>query len=275
MVDLSGNIHPKEVNEMKNKLITILVMCFVIFFTGCAKKEANVDTLDTILQRGKMIVGVKYDTKPFGYMNDKEELVGYDIDLAKYIAKTILGDENKIVFKQVTPSNRILALNSGQVDMVIATMTITPQRKQVIDFSSPYYITGQSILVPKNSDITSMSDLNGKRVIIIFGSTSEKNLRLFAPEANIIGFKTYTSGYSALKRGRADAMTSDDSILLGLAMSDNSVKLLPKIYSKEPYGIGFKKGSSSVRLKNKVNLILENLISSGELARLQNKWIKH
>lgn len=260
---------------MKNKLLTILALGFAIFFTGCAKQVEKVDTLDSILQRGKMIVGVKYDTKPFGYMNDKEQLVGYDIDLAKYIAKSILGDENKVVFKQVTPSNRILALNSGQVDMVIATMTITNQRKQVIDFSSPYYITGQSILVPKNSDITSMSDLNGKRVIIVFGSTSEKNLRLFAPEATIIGFKTYTSGYSALKSGRADAMTSDDSILLGLAMADSSVRLLPKIYSKEPYGIGFKKGPSSIKLKNKINLILENMISSGELAKLQNKWIKH
>lgn len=260
---------------MKMKLLTILTLCFVIFFAGCAKKEEKTDILDSILQRGTMVVGVKYDTKPFGYMNDKEQLVGYDVDLAKYIAKSILGDENKIVFKQVTPSNRILALNSGQVDMVIATMTITNQRKQVIDFSSPYYITGQSILVPKNSKITSMSDLNGKRVIIIFGSTSEKNLRLFAPDADIIGFKTYTSGYSALKSGRADAMTSDDSILLGLAMADSSVKLLPHIYSKEPYGIGFKKGSSSGRLRSKVNLILENMVSSGELAKLQNKWIKH
>ncbi len=98
---------------MKNKLILILSLFLVFFVTGCNKKEQNVDTLSKILQRGKLIVGVKYDAKPFGYMNEKQQLVGYDIDLAKYIAKSILGDENRVEFKQVTTSSRILALNSG------------------------------------------------------------------------------------------------------------------------------------------------------------------
>lgn len=260
---------------MKNKLLIVIALCFIIFIAGCTKKGDDTDALDKILQRGKIIVGVKYDTKPFGYMNEKQELVGYDVDLAKYIAKSLLGDENKIEFKQVTPSNRILALNSGEVDMVIATMTITPQRKEIIDFSRPYYIAGQAVLVPKNSKISSMSDLNGKRVIIIFGSTSEKNLRLIAPDAHIIGFKTYTNGYSALKQGRADAMTSDDTILIGFANADSSFKLLPKRYTREPYAIGFKKDASSLGLKNKVNFILKEMERTGELRKLKNKWVKY
>lgn len=261
---------------MKRKLLSIIAMVFLLFVTGCNKKEdLNVDTLDKILTRGKIIVGVKYDTKPFGYINEKQELVGYDIDLAKRIAKELLGDENKIEFKQVTPSNRILALNSGQVDMVIATMTITNQRSAIVDFSVPYYIAGQAVLVPSKSDIVTMSDLNGKKVIIIFGSTSEKNLRLIAPEASIVGFKTYTSGYSSLKQGRADAMTSDDSILMGFVMADSSVKLLPKRYTKEPYGIGFKKGPDSERLKTRVNSIIKDMETSGELKQLKSKWIKY
>lgn len=259
---------------MKNKLLSIFAICFVILITGCTKKNDNTDTLDKILQRGKMIVGVKYDTKPFGYMNENQQIVGYDVDLAKYIAKTILEDENKVEFKQVTPSNRILALNSGEVDMIIATMTITNQRKQVIDFSIPYYVAGQAVLVPKNSKISTMSDLNGKRVIIIFGSTAENNLRLIAPDANILGFKTYTSGYNALKEGRADAMTSDDTILIGFTMADNSMKLLPKRYTKEPYAIGFKKGPTSTKLRNRVNFIIEDMRRSGELEQLKSKWVK-
>lgn len=260
---------------MKNKLLAIITLCFIIFVSGCTKKENNADALSKIMQRGKIIVGVKYDTKPFGYWNEKQELMGYDVDLAKYIAKSILGSENKVEFKQVTSSNRILALNSGEIDMIIATMTITKPREEVINFSIPYYIAGQAILVPKNSEITTMSDLNGKRVIIIFGSTSEKNLRLIAPNANIIGFKTYTSGYSALKQGRADAMTSDDTILMGFADADPSLKLLPKRYTKEPYAIGFKKDSSSLRLNKKVNFILEDMERNGELDKLKSKWIKH
>ncbi len=260
---------------MKNKLLSIITLCFVIFVTGCSQKEDNVSTLDKVLHRGKIIVGVKYDTKPFGYINEKQQLVGYDVDLAKYIAKALLGNENKVEFKQVTPSNRILALNSGQVDMVIATMTITPQRKAVVDFSIPYYMTGQAIMVPKDSKITSMSGLNDKRVVIVFGSTAEKNLRLMAPEAEILGFKTYTSGYSALKQGRADAMTSDDTILIGFALADKSVKILPKKYSHEPYAIAFKKDESSVSLQNKVNFVLKNMIRSGEMNQIKDKWIKY
>lgn len=259
---------------MNNKLITIIVLSFTIIFTGCEKNK-NVDTLDQIQKRGEIIVGVKYDAKPFGYINANNQLVGYDVDLAKCIAKYLLGSADKVKFKQVTSSSRIMDLNSGTVDMVIATMSITGKRKAVVDFSIPYYISGQALLVPKNSDIGSMSALNGKKVIIIFGSTSEKNLRLIAPDAEIIGFRTYTKGYNALKRGYADAMTSDDTILLGFAIQDPSVKLLPQRYSQEPYAVAFRKGPSSEKLKDKVNLILENMRADGELDKLKAKWVSY
>lgn len=260
---------------MKKKIIlNILALCFLIILTGCAKKETS-DTLEKIHQRGKIIVGVKYDTKPFGYINENKELVGFDIDLAKYIAKSILGDESKVEFKEVTPSTRISAVNSEQVDMIIATMTINSQRKQVVDFSIPYYVAGQAILVPQKSDIKSISDLNGKKVIIIFGSTAENNLRMIAPNADIIGYKTYTSGYNALKKGQADAMVSDDTALAGLAIDDSSLKLLPQRYSKEPYGIGMKKGNCSNRLKKRVNNILETARKTGKLRKLENFWIEY
>lgn len=259
---------------MKKKLLLLFLMFFAILFTGCEKKEKT-DALDKIYQRGKIVVGVKYDTKPFGYIDSHQKLVGFDVDLAHEIAKSLLGDENKVEFKQVTPSNRILALNSGQIDMIIATMTITPQRKQIVDFSSPYFIAGQAILVPQKSDIKSLRELNKKRVIIVFGSTAERNLRLMAPEAIVMGYKTYTSGYDALKQGRADAMTSDDTILLGFAMQDKSLKLLPARYSKEPYAAAFKKGKSSDRLRTKVDFIIKGLAASGELKHLKAKWIKY
>ena len=260
---------------MKNKIFTILIIFIACFVTGCGKQEDKTDTLDKILQRGKLIVGVKYDTKPFGFINEHDQLVGYDIDLAKYIAKSLLGTESAIEFKPVTPSNRILALNSGQVDMVIATMTITKQRSEIVDFSRPYYMAGQAILVPKNSDIHSLSELNGKKVIIVFGSTAEKNLRTIAPEALIMGYKTYPGAYNALKAGRADAITSDDTILIGFALQDKSVKLLPKRYSKEPYAVAMKKEDTSTRLRNKVDFIIKNMAETGKLNQLKAKWVKY
>lgn len=260
---------------MNKKLLSILSLCFVIFLSGCTKKADTFDTLDKIVQRGKIVVGVKYDAKPFGYLNKNGEPIGLDVDLAHQIAESIFGDESKVEFKPVTSSNRILMLNRGDVDMLIATMTITGQRKSVVTFSQPYYFTGQSILVPHDSKITSMADLNGKKVIVIFGSTAENNLRLLAPNAEIIGFKTYISGYNALKSGMADAMVSDDSILLGFSLDDPAVKLLPQKYSLEPYAIAFKKDPSSARLKDKVDFTLKYLKNSGKLNVLRHNWLNN
>lgn len=258
-----------------NLLFTTLILSSVLILSGCGKKEQVPDTLSQIMQRGKLIVGVKYDTKPFGYLNEKHQPIGFDIDLAKYIAKSLLGNENLVEFKQVTSSSRISVLNSEKVDMIIATMSITPQRKQVVEFSRPYYVAGQALLVPRSSSINSISQLNGKKVIIIFGSTAENSLRLAAPEALISGYKTYTSAYNALKEGRADAITSDDTILLGIAMNDKSLKLLPKRYSKEPYAIAFRKGDGSFRLKNRVDFIIKDMLMTGKLNQLKAKWIKY
>lgn len=243
--------------------------------TGCKKHQEHEDVLQSILNKGELVVGVKSDTKPFGFYNESVELVGFDVDLAKLIAKSILGDENKVKFIPVTSANRISMLNSKKVDMIIATMTVTPQRSEVVEFSIPYYITGQALLVPSDSKISSMSQLNGKKVIIVFGTTSERNLRFIAPEADIIGFKTYIKGYGALKTKHADAMTSDETILMGFAMSDKSVKLLPKLYSREPYAIAMRKGESTVALKSRIDFILEQLIRSGEINKLKYKWLKY
>jgi putative glutamine transport system substrate-binding protein len=259
---------------IKNIICAISIVAICLTMTGCAKKS-HLDAYNTILKRGKIIVGVKYDTPPFGFKNKNGYLSGYDVDLAHLIAQELLGNPNAVEFRQVNASNRILALNSNQVDMIIATMTITPQRRQVVDFSNPYFYSGQAILVPTSSKITSIRQLNNKDVIVVFGSTAEQNLMMFAPDAHIMGYKTYTSGYEALKSGRADAMTSDDTILLGIAMQDSSVKLLPRRYTKEPYGIALKKGVESQSLLNKINFILADLTSSGQLRNLKYKWIKY
>src|SRR5574344_2126792 len=144
------------------KIFAILVISLLVVTTGCAKKQE--DTLNEIQQRGKLIVGVKYDTPPFGQKTPRGGVAGFDVDLARAIAREMFGNPNAVEFKQVTAGNRILALNSGQVDMIIATMTITSSRKQIVDFSVPYFYAGQAILVPKNSEITSIRQLNNKKV---------------------------------------------------------------------------------------------------------------
>ncbi len=258
---------------MKHFLKLFLVL-FVILIstTACNKNTLPDNALERIKLRDKIIVGTKFDARPFGYIDQNQVLKGYEIDIAKAIAKKLLGDENKVEFKQVLPSNRILALSAGEVDMLIATMTITSERQKVITFTNPYFITGLSILVPKNSSINTITDLNNRPTILILGTTGEKDIRTLAPEAKIYGFRTYTDGYSALKAGRADAMITDKSILLGITLNDSNYKVLPKTYTVEPYGIALRKGEDSESLRIELNEILKTLQKTGELKKLNNRW---
>lgn len=253
----------------KKLICTLLLM--TLFVCGCAKNNPQ-DDLKEIATRGKLIVGVRNDSKPFGYKDINGTLQGYDIDLAKLIAKDVLQDSDAVEFVAVNASNRISKLNSREVDIVIATMSVTDQRHLVVDFSVPYHVSGQAILVKNGSDITSLGQLNKRRVIIIYGSTGEMSVRRNLPDAIIIGYKNYIDGFNALKRGEADAMIADDTVLLNLALDDDEVKILPKRYSREPYAVAFRRGGGADKLRERVNFLINNLLVTGKLERMQEKW---
>lgn len=253
----------------KKLICTLLLM--TVFVCGCAKNNSK-DDLENITNRGKLVVGVRNDTKPFGYKDINGTLQGYDIDLAKLIAKDVLQDEDAIEFVPVNASNRISKLNSHEVDIIIAAMSITEQRQLVADFSVPYHVAGQAILVRRGSDITSLGQLNKRRVIIVFGSTGEMSIRRNVPEAVIIGYRNYNDAFRALKAGEADAMIADDTILMNIAMDDEAMKILPKRYSREPYAVAFRRGGGADKLKERVNFLINNLLVTGRLEKLQKKW---
>lgn len=260
-----------------NKLFKLLMfICIIssVLLSGCTNKNEKPDKLAQIRQNNKLTVGVKFDTKPFGYIDKTGELKGYDIDLARQIAKFILNDENKVEFIQVTPQNRIITLNSGQIDMVIATMTITKQREDVVDFSQPYFIAGQAILVKNSTNIKTLGDLSEKKVGIILGTTAEANIKLFIPNSVIYGYKTYQDAFNALKNNQISAIISDDTILMSFALDNQNFKLLSKRLTKEPYGIAFQKNEESKTLQESVNIALTQLNNSGYLNKLKNKWLK-
>ena len=257
---------------MFKKLLSALIV-IVVCCSACVKKEEiEQDTLSVIKARGKMIVGVKTDTPPFGFFDKSGNNVGFDIDLAKYLAGKILNDSSKVEFIPVTPVNRILKLSSGEVDMVIATMSITPHRQAILDFSIPYHTAGQALLVPKTSKITSLMELSNKKVIIVFGSTVEKSIQSIVPGVIVLGYKTYPEAVKALKEGKADAMIADDTILLGFVMNDPSLKILPRKYSKEPYAIAFRKEDESKELIDTINIELREAFNKGIIRQYREKW---
>lgn len=262
---------------MKQLGITLIaIFCvLVLFYLLILRPETyeQKDLFEEIKSKGYIKVGINIDSKPFGFINKDDEYAGYDVDLARYIANSVFRGAIDVKFVPVTPANRMIKVSTGDVDMVIATMTITPQREEIIDFSIPYDSAGQALLVRKNSRITTMSELSGQNVGVIWGTTAEKNMLNLLPSANIIGFKSYKQAYHALKKNQITAITSDDTLLSRYALEDKEVRLLPKRYSREPYGIGFKKGESSARLREEVNHAIIDLNEKNVILRLHKKWL--
>ena len=255
---------------MCKKLFGILLL-IMFSCSGCGKKQADLEKisdLDVIKNRGEVIIGVREDTKPFGYRDNDGNFKGFEIDLAREIARYILGDGEKVKFVAVTANDRIEKLNSKEVDMLVATMTITSQRLRVMDFSDTYYKAGQALMVRAKSDITSLSQavVYGK-LITVFGTTAEKSVRDIYPMAKIIGVRTYKDALEALKSGKGDAIIADDTVLIGLA-EDKSVKLFPKRYSVEPYGVGLRQTAEAADLKNIIKELIERLDNTGKLKQM-------
>ena len=253
-------------------LVFLLLVALYVFLLPPKEEFAYTDLYDDIIARGKIKVGINVDSKPFGFIDKDGNIVGYDVDLAHYITQYLLKDRNKLEIIPITPSNRLIKASTGEVDIVISTVTITPQRQEVVNFSVPYDVAGQAILVHSNSSISSMSDLAGQTVGVIFGTTAEKNIKNLVPTANLRGFRSYQNAYKALKSGKINAITSDDTILSRFAIDDSSVKLLPKRYSNEPYGIAFRKGDSTLKLKENIDFAIMDMQQKNVISRLKKTW---
>ncbi|KIL40834.1 hypothetical protein SD70_10980 [Gordoniibacillus kamchatkensis] len=238
-----------------------------------AAQPAAAGGLDEIKKRGKLVVGVKYDTFLFGFKNPSSgQVEGFDVDMAKAIAKKIFGDESKLELKEVTSNTRIPMLQKGDIDAIIATMTITDERKQQVDFTDVYFKAGQALLVKKGSPIKSIADIKkGVKVLGAKGSTSVKNIAQKAPDATILEFNNYQDAFAALKAGQGDALTTDNAILYGMAKQDPNYQVVGGIFTDEPYGIAVKKGNTD--LQKTINDLLKEMKQDGSYDKMYEKWI--
>ncbi|MTH54352.1 transporter substrate-binding domain-containing protein [Bacillus mangrovi] len=258
-------------------IFTAVLVFILALAAGCGGSDSasseKKDTLKAIKDRDKLVVGVKYDTNLFGYKDPASGKVeGFDIDIAKALAKKILGDESKIELKEVTSKTRVQMLQNGDIDAIIATMTITEERKKEVNFTDVYFEAGQSLLVKKGSDVKSVEDLAGKKVLAVKGSTSVTNVKEKAPDAQVLEFENYAEAFTALKSGQGDALTTDNSILYGMAAQDSNYELTGEPFTEEPYGIAIVKGDDE--FTKYVNEFLKELKDSGEYDKIKQKWIK-
>jgi glutamate transport system substrate-binding protein len=241
--------------------------------TAAAPKFAAGSTMAAIADRGKIVIGVKYDVPLFGLLDPISRKVdGFDIAIGKEIAKSLGLAEAQIEFVEAVTANRIPFLVEDKADLIISTFTITEARKQEIDFSRPYFKAGQSILVKKdNSTIKTVTDLNGKSVCAQAGSTSERNVAEKAPQAQLLPLQVISACVSAMKDGRVDAVSTDDVQLAGFAAIDKDLKLVGGQFTVELYGIGIKKGKSD--LQQFVNAELDKMLQDGRWEKIYAQYL--
>ena len=223
-----------------------------------------------IRARGYLIAGVDQSTYHFGFLNPLTgQIEGFDIDMIRAVAKAIFGDPSKVQFKAISDEQRIPDVMSGAVDIVAHTMTITCQRLQQVDFSSVYFDAHQRVLVLKNSKATSLDDLHGQKVCATSGSDSVA--RIQAHKAIAVQVPYWTDCLVLLQQGDVAAISTDDSILDGLAAQDPWTKLVGPQLTDEPYGLAISRQHPEfVRF---VNAVLEQLRTNGQWAASYRHWI--
>lgn len=217
---------------------------FLSTFFATAPAAAD-DAMAQIKARGKIVVGVKADYPPFGFLKGDKN-VGLEIDLLHRIAKDMLGDANAIEFVPVVSANRFQYLNTGKVDFLFSTVTITEPRKLVVDFSEPYMKSGWQILVPaKNTTIHDAPDLKGKTVVVVPGSTGEAGISKMVPDAQLLKLAQTSEALQAVDQGRADAFLQDAALLAGLEQNYRQYKVVGKSYDDMPIGAACRKGDNA------------------------------
>jgi polar amino acid transport system substrate-binding protein len=231
-------------------------------------------TLDRIRARGHLIAGVSADTLLFGFRNPKNgQLEGFDIDMVKRISREIFGDDRAVEYRVMTYAQRIPGLNAKQnpVDIVADVMTINCSRWTQIAFSSQYFDAGQKILVRTDSDVTDIGKLAGKKVCVAKGSTNYEKLKADYPKVRAVPVDDISDCMVLFQQGSVDAVTGDDTVLVGFTKQDPYARVVGPPFTSEPYGLGINK--NNVDFVRYVNGVLEQMRADGSWKQLYAKWL--
>jgi polar amino acid transport system substrate-binding protein len=233
---------------------------------------AHADQLADIKKKGEIVFGTLGIDEPNSTVDPQtREFVGYEIDLARAVAKDL---GVKAVFTQVAVAARIPELQQGHVDILAASLTHNKERESQVDFSLTHFVTGSKVLVKKSSGITNVADLAGKKALTVKGGTQGPNLLRVVPTAEIVTFESTQQAFQALQQGKGVAYINDESGLLAdfakLGDKSKDYVILPQNLNVEPLAFGIKKGESAVKLA--VDASLHALEKSGEADKVFQKW---
>ncbi|HEY4909567.1 MAG TPA: transporter substrate-binding domain-containing protein [Methylomirabilota bacterium] len=261
---------------MRRLLASVVVLALLASSVTPVLAQAQ-GTLERINQTGTLTIGTRTGSPPFAYVNAKNEWVGFSIDLVEELVKPALekklGKTIKVEKKESTPPTRIPLLTSNAVDLISGTMTDTRTRRDSVDFSITFFVTGAQFLVKKGSKIRGIKDIDGKRIAAQQGSTNARIIREKAPKAQLREFPDQPAAFQALLQGQVDAYTNDGIQLAGLkAKAANPAQwdIVGDFFSYEPYGMAMRKNDADFR--NVVNGGLMDGIESGKYFEIYDKW---
>jgi polar amino acid transport system substrate-binding protein len=252
------------------KLLSILGLAALL--TGTAATAAKADQLADIKARGKLICGTLGTAEPFSFQHPQtRQIVGYDVDICQKVADSL---GVTLELKPIAVEARIPELTQGRVDILAANLGYTPERAQQIDFSYSYFVSQQKLMVTKESGITTLDKLAGKKVTALKGSSSEQGVRRLIPTAETVTFQDTSSAYLALIQDKVDAFCASELILVKLRQQSQAktpMVVIEKSLFVEPWGLGLRRGETA--FKDHVNGVLAKLASSGEIDTVFSKWL--
>jgi polar amino acid transport system substrate-binding protein len=256
---------------------TLALLVGLAVLLSLAPPVAAETTLDKISRTGTLTIGTRTGSPPFAFVNRQNEWVGFSIDLVDQAIKPVIerkiGKPIKIEKKESTPPTRIPLLSSNAVDLIAGTMTDTRARRESVDFSLTFFVTGAQFLVKKGSPVKGIDTIAGKRVAAQQGSTNARIIRERVPTAQLREFPDQPAAFQALVQGQVDAFTNDGIQLAGLkakAPNPGEWEIVGDFYSYEPYGMAMRKNESDFR--HLVNVGLMEAIESGKYFELYEKW---
>ena len=258
-------------------VVALTLLAYTVTPALAQAPPASQGTLERINQSGTLTIGTRTGSPPFAYVNAKNEWVGFSIDLVEELVKPAiekkLGKTIKVEKKESTPPTRIPLLTSNAVDLISGTMTDTRTRRDSVDFSITFFVTGAQFLVKKGSKIRGIRDIDGKRIAAQQGSTNARIIREKAPKAQLREFPDQPAAFQALLQGQVDAYTNDGIQLAGLkakAANPAQWEIVGDFFSYEPYGMAMRKNDADFR--NVVNNGLMDGIESGKYFEIYDKW---
>jgi ABC-type amino acid transport substrate-binding protein len=258
------------------KRLLSLLLALAVTLAGVAPAVAET-TLEKISRTGTLTIGTRTGSPPFAYVNKQNEWVGFSIDLVEQLiipaVSKKVGKPIKLEKKESTPPTRIPLLSSNAVDLIAGTMTDTRPRRDSVDFTLTFFVTGAQFLVKKGSPLKGIQDIGGKRVAAQQGSTNAKIIRERVPTATLREFPDQPAAFQALVQGQVDSYTNDGIQLAGLrakAPNPGDWEIVGDFYSYEPYGMAMRKGDSDFRAV--VNNGLMEGIDSGKFFEIYEKW---